>query len=179
MYADDTSITTSGPYFNQIIHSVNADLASGKDVLLAKKLSINVTKTEQMFVGFDASLSKLQWKPLIFLDGIYTRYRRMKSSKSVGVYIDKRLSWADHIDYLSKKISSAIAGLRQVRPFISIETALTIHQSLILPLFDYCDVVWDNLSLTMADRLQKLQNRAARVITREGYELGPMTFAHV
>ena len=78
---------------------------------------------------------------------------RVKSAKSIGVYIDERLSWAEHIDYLSKKISSAIAGLRQVRPFISIETALIIYQSLILPLFDYCDVVWDNLSQTLADRL--------------------------
>ena len=58
-----------------------------------------------------------------------------------------------------------------MRPFIPIATALTIYQSLILPLFDYCDVVWDNLSLTLADRLQRLQNRAARVITREGYEV--------
>ena len=40
-----------------------------------------------------------------------------------------------------------------------------------LPLFDYCDVVWDNLTLTMADKLQKLQNRAARVITRKSYEV--------
>ena len=82
-----------------------------------------------MFIGSDASLSKIQWKPQIFLDGIPVE--RVKSAKSIGVYIDERLSWADHIDYLSKKISSAIAGLRQVRPFISIETALTIHQSLI------------------------------------------------
>ena len=36
---------------------------------------------------------------------------------SIGGYIDERLSWADHIDYLSKKISSAIGGRRLVRPF--------------------------------------------------------------
>ena len=170
MYADDTNITTSGRSLSQIIHSANTDLASVRDWLLANKLSINVAKTEQMFIGSDASLSKIQWQTQFFLDGI--PITRVKSAKSIGVYIDERLSWVEHIDYLAKKVSSVIAGLRQVRPFISIETALTIYQSLILPLFDYCDVVWDNLSLTsLADGLQRLQNRAARVITREGYEV--------
>ena len=32
-------------------------------------------------------------------------------------------------------------------------------------MFDYCDVVWDNLDLGLATKLQKLQNRAARIIT--------------
>ena len=96
--------------------------------------------------------------------------KKVKSAKSLGVYIDERLSWADHIDYLSNRISSTIAGLRQVRPYIPIETAITIYRSLILPLFDYCDVIWDNLPRTSAKRLQKLQNRAAQVITCQGYD---------
>ena len=82
---------------------------------------------------------------------------------------------ADHIDYLSKKRSSAIASLRQVRPFISIETALTINWSLISPLsplFYHCDVDMGYITyLTMLDRLQRLQNLAAIVITPEGYKV--------
>ena len=102
MYADDTSITTSGKSFSQIIHqSVNADLASVKDWLLANKLNISVTKTEQMFICSDASLSKIQWKPQIFLDCV--PMGTVKSAKSIEVYIDERLSWVDHIDYLYKR----------------------------------------------------------------------------
>ena len=74
------------------------------------------------------------------MDGI--PMKRVQSAKSLGVYIDERLSWADHIDYLSQRISSAIAGLRQIRPYIPIQTAITIYRSLILPLLDYCDIVW-------------------------------------
>ena len=36
--------------------------------------------------------------------------------------------------------------------------------------FDYCSSVWDELSVTLSDKLQKLQNRAARVITRSSYD---------
>ena len=57
-----------------------------------------------------------------------------------------------------------------IRPFISKSTALQIYQGLILPHFDYCSPVWDELSVTLSDKLQKLQNRAARVITRSSYD---------
>ena len=169
MYADDTNITTSGSSLNNIIYSVDRDLISIRDWLLANKLSLNVSKTEQLFIAPDSNISKIACAPQIFMDG--KPIGRVRSAKSVGVYIDERLSWDDHVNYLSKRISSVIAGLRQVRPFISTTTAVTIYRSLILPLFDYCDVAWDTLSKTSAQRLQKLQNRAARVITCQGYEV--------
>ena len=67
-----------------------------------------------MKVVCESNLGKIERTPKVFMDGI--PIKRVKSAKSLGVYIDERLSWADHIDYLSKRISSAIAGLRQVRP---------------------------------------------------------------
>ena len=46
-----------------------------------------------------------------------------------------------------------------------------IYKALIQPVFDYCDVVWGNLNKGLATRIQKLQNRAARVITFQGYDI--------
>ena len=46
-----------------------------------------------------------------------------------------------------------------------------MYKSLILPLFDYCDVVWDTAIRGELDRLQKLQNRAGRVITQSTYDI--------
>ena len=39
-----------------------------------------------------------------------------------------------------------------------------------MPHFDYCCSVWDGLGETLSCKLQKLQNRAARVITGSSYE---------
>ena len=44
---------------------------------------------------------------------------------------------------------------------------------MILPLFDYCDVVWASLNKGLADRIQRLQNRAARIIMKCNYETRP------
>ena len=44
-----------------------------------------------------------------------------------------------------------------------------IFQALVQPYFNYCNVVWANCGPTLQDKLQKLQNRAARVMTFSNY----------
>ena len=90
--------------------------------------------------------------------------------KSLGIHIDRHLSWSEHIHKISKKISSAIGALKRARPFISCKTAVQVYTALIQPHFDYCCSVWDELGSTLATKSQKLQNRAARVITRSSYD---------
>ena len=46
-----------------------------------------------------------------------------------------------------------------------------IYTSLIQPQFDYCDVVWTNISKGLSDKIQKLQNRGGRIITRSDYSV--------
>lgn len=46
------------------------------------------------------------------------------------------------------------------------KTAIQTYNALIIPHFDYCSPVWDCLSGYLSDKLQKLQNRAARIITK-------------
>ena len=59
---------------------------------------------------------------------------------------------------------------KRIRPYISERTAFQIYQALILPHFDYCSSIWSNCNLTLSDKLQKLQNRSARAITRSNYD---------
>ena len=96
---------------------------------------------------------------------------RVHKVKSLGLLIDEPLTWKDHVDETVKKISKAIGALKRVRTFISVKTGLQIYHALILPYFDYCSSVWGECSVTLCDKLQKLQNMAARVITRSGYDV--------
>ena len=92
------------------------------------------------------------------------RIKRVTSAKSLGVTVDERLSWDKHIDEKFKKIAAAIGALKRVRPFISTASATLIYQALIQPHFDYCSSVWDGCSAKLSDKMQKLQNRAARIM---------------
>ena len=57
-----------------------------------------------------------------------------------------------------------------VRHLVPPATLHLIHQALIQPHFDYCKAVWGTCGVTLRDKLQKLQNRAARVLTFSNYD---------
>ena len=46
-----------------------------------------------------------------------------------------------------------------------------VYNALTMPYFDYCSLVWDTCSNYLIENLQKLQNRAARVISGKTYEI--------
>ena len=133
--------------------------------------------------------TNLQWKRKLLLRSVTTRpspdsttilckcwltlvrkINQSNQSKSLGLIIDENLSWKAHIHEISKKVSSCIGALKRVRPFVSMHTAIKIYKALIEPHFDYCSAVWDGLTQQLSEKLQKLQNRAIRVITKSSYD---------
>ena len=89
------------------------------------------------------------------------------STKLSGVHIDEMLTWDNQIKHISSKVSNDLRILYLARKLTdNQETLKTIYYLLVLPFFDYCDVVWGDCSKTRAEKLQKIQNRAARIITR-------------
>ena len=96
--------------------------------------------------------------------------KQVEETKSLGVYIDNNLSWKKHVDETSKKVYCGIGALKRLKPFISTDYAIKIYRSLIQPHFEYCSAVWDGISGHLSQKLQKLQNRAARAITKSNNE---------
>ena len=54
----------------------------------------------------------------IEIDGIYKTIKRVNETKSLGLQIDEHLTWARHVENISKKIASAIGALKRDRQFI-------------------------------------------------------------
>jgi hypothetical protein len=48
--------------------------------------------------------------------------------------------------------------------YVSHESLISVYYALVQPYFDYCCLVWDPIGATLSNRIQTLQNRAARVI---------------
>ena len=53
---------------------------------------------------------------------------------------------------------------------VSMYTAIKMYKGLIQPYFDYCRAAWDGLTQYLSEKLQKLQNRAIRVILKSSYD---------
>ena len=164
MYADDTSITFAGSDVDEINSCINLDLERIRVWLAANKL----TKTEFLLIGSKQRLSNFTVNPTANINQF--PIKRVSTVKSLGVHIDENLTWECHINELSKKIASGISAIKRIRYSISYKTLLSIYNSSVQPHLDYCSSVRRSCSKTLSQKLQKLQNRAARVITFSNYD---------
>ena len=94
--------------------------------------------------------------------------KRVNKSKTLGIVINEHLSWNDQIQNVVAKVSKGIGMLRRIRQFV---LKSRIYNAIVLSNFDYCSLVWDNCCENLTDKLQKLQNRAARTITGRTYDV--------
>ena len=96
---------------------------------------------------------------------------QVTTAKSLGVTIDDRLDWSGHIEKVTKKVASGIGAIKRIRHLVPQATLQLIYQASIQPHFDHCNVVWGNCGITLRNKVQKLQNRAARVLTYSSYDV--------
>ncbi len=66
------------------------------------------------------------------------------------------------------KISVKISILRSLRNIVPTDTLIQIYNAIVQLYLDYGDAAYDSASQTSKNRLQKLQTRAARLITGSG-----------
>ena len=91
---------------------INSDLKYIDRWLKANELSLNVAKTEFMVVSSRQKLQSLNDHTMnIHIDGF--PINQSNQSKSLGLIIDKNLSWKAHIHEVSKKVSSGIGALKR------------------------------------------------------------------
>ncbi len=93
---------------------------------------------------------------------------RVSVTKYVGMYMDKNLKWDAHIDKIIPKISAKISIFRSLRKLVPIDTLTLMNNVIVLPHFEYADIVLDSASAASKFKLQSLQTRAARLITGYG-----------
>ena len=162
IFADDTTLTTSGMNFNEVEAALNSDLDNFKEWLFTNKLSFNLVKTEYLLIGSIPNMKNLLVEPKYCCRRCINRVR---VTKALEVQVHEFLSLDKHIDNISKKILSGIGAIKRLKPFVNRETLKSAYNALFLLHFDYCCEVWDSIGISLSVRLQKLPSRAARVIT--------------
>ena len=84
--------------------------------------------------------------------------------KYLGVLIDYKLSWKNHIGSVALKISKTIVLLSKLQQFVPTHTLINIYNSVIAPDLRYGLVAWGQASKNKLDKLLSLQKRALRFI---------------
>ena len=87
------------------------------------------------------------------------------SHRHLGVYLSSDCKWTIHINKFIEKASTQLNVLRKLKFKLNREYLERIYLTFILPILEYSCEVWDNCGQMNADRLEKINLEAARIIT--------------
>ena len=84
--------------------------------------------------------------------------------KYLGVNLDPSLRLSDHCSITYKKACGRLYLLQRLRPHLTMEAALAIYQTMLLPLFTYCSIITLQTSNTYKRKIQSFEERAHKII---------------
>ncbi|KAK5851958.1 hypothetical protein PBY51_023469 [Eleginops maclovinus] len=162
-YADDTQLYIStkpstllppGPLINC--------LQELKTWMTSNLLKLNSNQTELMVVAPKPLLRKVG-DLLLEVDGCYITPSPVV--RNLGVILDPTLSFQSHIINITKSAFYHLKNISRLRPSLSASVTETLIHCFISTRLDYCNAILTGLPSKTLDRLQYVQNSAARVLT--------------
>ena len=162
-YADDNNIICAGKSTSDIVALMETTLYKANVWFKSNRLTVNTNKSCIIPITTRSRLNTLFENLEIKLNG--SKLDICTNTKVLGVHIDQTLSFKNHIDQLTKRVSPKIAVIHRLRPILSSDILNIIYQTTVQPIFDYCLSVWGTFSKQNINNTQKLQNRAVRAVT--------------
>ena len=160
LYADDTVLYDSGENIGNCVRKIQDNLNRFSEWCHRNALKINADKIKVLIFGTSKRVKKVGQ---IQLNIDEKPIQQVPSYKYLGMTLDSSLSYKPHLATVVRTVSHKIYLLSRVRKFMSNRSALLVYKTMILPFFDYADVVYHNAGANELDKLQRLQNRALKL----------------
>lgn len=168
-YADDSQIFLSfesGVIQQQenAVCTLNNAVSDIRSWMAANMLMLNDDKTELMVIGTHQQLAKIN-HPLTIKTGDVTIYPSDKA-RDLGVILDQHLKLQLHINNIIKSAVYHLRNIARIRKYLTVEASVLIVHAFITSRLDYCNSLLYGLPRYQLNRLQYIQNCAARLIYR-------------
>ena len=165
LYADDLQIYTTAAVgdISSAISKINSDLQAISNWSKSFGLCINPNKSQVCIFGNSKQLSKLRSPlPFVLFDNVSLEVS--ESVKNLGLRMDSAFCWSPHVSELSRKIFCTIGSLRRWKNLLPLKTKISLAHALLLPVLDYADSCFLDLSQELLCKLERLQNLIIRFI---------------
>ena len=163
-YADDTQLFISLDRSN----TQNA-IESTRDIsdmvqrwFQENGLLLNPDKSEAILLGTGQRLASIELRSV---DIAGAQIELSANIKSLGVTIDSKLSFDQHVRNICKSSYSNIRALRYIRSSLTRDTAASIASAIVSTRLDYCNSLLYGTTSKNIVKLQRIQNSLARVVS--------------
>ena len=149
-FADDSTAYLTRDNARSAIPVVNYDLEKLDEWVCANKLSLNTSKTAYT-VFTNQSLSDM---PDVIIRN--TEIAACQKQKFLGIILDSKLNFKEHIDKTANKVKSANGILWKLSQYVPSQVLTKIYYTLVYPFLIYGVEIWGNSSKVALDRLSRL-----------------------
>ena len=160
-YADDTQLYISvAPDDPRALDPLLSCLSSIKCWMSQNFLKLNDEKTEVLIVATNEQRESLTSR-------LGNLAKESNSSvKNLGVILDNELNFNLHINHVTKIAFFHLRNIARIRAYLSLADAKTLIHAFVFSRLDYCNALFSGMTKKSIDRLQLVQNAAARVLTK-------------
>ena len=162
IFADDVAIYTSCKTVEDAESQLQICINEIDRWYKNNRLKINADKTNVMVIS---SRAKGIHKELnVKLND--TKLKQVNSVRYLGVNIDCKLTWDEHVKQLCKNVAYKIFSMRRLSSSLNTSLLNTLYKGTIQPCIDYACSVWGNCSQKNRELISRLQKRAARIVSK-------------
>ena len=144
---------------------INSELKHVMQWFITNRFSVNLKKT--CFMGFRAKAHSCFGSNKISLHSV--DIAKVNHAKFLGVLVDDKLTWKSHLTHICNKVAKNIGILNKLRHRVPLNTLSMLYNTLLMPYFNYCNIIWASTKPTRLDHLVKLQKKAIRIICGAKY----------
>ena len=165
LYADDCTLSYAfhKDHVNIVSSEVNAALKLVINWINCNKLCVNVNKTGYMVFSYRGNIEVGD----VFVDNV--KLNRLTSVKFLGINVDSHLTFKDHVNFISTKISKGIGLLYKLNKTLPLSALKSVYFALVHSHLVYGIEVYYNTANAYRKKLFLAQKKAIRAINSLGY----------
>lgn len=165
-YADDLQLYkhSMAEKVDETIESLNVDLLELQSWSKLFGIQVNPDKCQAIIVGSSRQLCKIDFAELTPLRYNNSVIPFSHTVKDLGLLIDSNLTWSSQINEVSRKFYASLHSVIRFKNFLPLSTKISLVNTLLLPIIDYADICYLDISEEYLNKLDRLLNTCIRFI---------------
>ena len=163
IFADDTTVYASSSSLQKLHADVNSDLVSLADWFCANKLSLNVGKTNYVL------FSRTSTNTAMGLKIGNKQIERKRIVKFLGIIVDEKLEWIDHIKSCKSKLSSSFYAINTCKNILDQQNLVMLYNAIVYPHITYGVLLWGSAFKKHIKTIEIMQRKIIRIIAHVPY----------
>ncbi len=164
LFADDTALVASANSITALESKMNYEVQKVQAWLLANKFSVHyVKKSQYMLVNTNPRIRVED--DLFELEMGGNKIERTKSYKYLGLTVDEKFSWSEHINELCSKLSQVAGVLFKIRKLLTNQALMLVYHGLVGSKLRYGLVCWATANKFLLNKVNVAHNTIITYLT--------------